>query len=444
MANRATRMAGGDATWLHLDRPRNRMIVNTVLWTAAPVDWDRVIDRLERHVIPDVERLRTRALDPPFTFGFWGGARWEPVPVAVEAHLVRTTLPGPGDDAALWAYVAEQAARPLPAQRPLWRVHAIDGYGPGSALLLRTHHAMADGTAIMRLVELLTGESGSAGAVPDGTEAGRPRVFDPVTWTDADVLTKLVAAIPGSAAPVTPLSGTKAAGWTAAVALDDLRRAGAGHGATVNDVGLAAVAGGLRRHLGAGEAGRELQAVVPVNLRGPGEAVTTALGNRFGLVFVPLPVDVRGAGARIRRVKAEMDRIKASREAQMVYDAFVVLGQSPRASARSWVDAFSRRARLVVTNIRGPAAPVRLGGAPVAGMALFVPSTGPVGIGVSICTYAGSVRFGLICDDAVVADADGLRQALGDALVEVVDPGSGEGGPGVAGEGPQDINDTVA
>ena len=44
------RVPAQDSLWLHLDRPENRMIVTSVLWTRTPVDPDRlrrlVSDRL--------------------------------------------------------------------------------------------------------------------------------------------------------------------------------------------------------------------------------------------------------------------------------------------------------------------------------------------------------------------------------------------------------------
>jgi diacylglycerol O-acyltransferase len=432
-----TRMAGADAAWLHVDRPRNRMIVNTVLWTGRPVDWDAVCDRITGRVVPAAVRLRTRAVDPLVPLGLWG-ARWDPQPVDLDAHVVRARLDPPGDAGTLGAYIAAEAARALPPDRPLWCLHAIDGFGGGSAALLRTHHAMADGTAIMRLVDLLT-EPGDDDDLAPEPEGAAPGAFAPGTWTDAGVLTKLVTARPNRTGPFgNPLSGTKAVEWTAAVPLAGLRGAGRDRDATVNDVALAAVAGGLRRYV-ADPGALDAEAVVPVNLRAPGEAVTTGLGNRFGLVFVPLPVDEPDVGRRIDRAKAAMDRIKGTHEAQMVYDAFTVLGRTTRTSARGWVDAFARRACVVVTNIRGPAAPVRLGGAPVQGLVLFVPSTGSVGVGISLCTYAGQARLGVISDDAVVPADDPIGPHLGAALAEAV---SG-GGAGVGGQSAEDLDDTV-
>jgi hypothetical protein len=66
--------------------------------------------------------------------------------------------------------------------------------------------------------------------------------------------------------------------------LADLRRITEGHGATINDVVLAACAGGVRRYLRRrGERPIQLKAMVPVNVRSDNGAAT--LGNRMSFIF---------------------------------------------------------------------------------------------------------------------------------------------------------------
>ena len=80
---------------------------------------------------------------------------------SVAAHLKRARLRAPGGDAQLHRYVSEQADQPLDSARPLWQAHLIDGYRAGCAILLRTHHALADGTALVQaLLTLVDDPSG--------------------------------------------------------------------------------------------------------------------------------------------------------------------------------------------------------------------------------------------------------------------------------------------
>jgi hypothetical protein len=36
------RLSSADTAWLHMDRPTNLMVINTVFLFDEPVDWDRV------------------------------------------------------------------------------------------------------------------------------------------------------------------------------------------------------------------------------------------------------------------------------------------------------------------------------------------------------------------------------------------------------------------
>ncbi|HET8951873.1 MAG TPA: hypothetical protein VFN44_15235, partial [Solirubrobacteraceae bacterium] len=68
-------------------------------------------------------------------------------------------------------------------------------------------------------------------------------------------------------------------------------------GTTVNDVLLSAMSGALRRYLvGRDSAVREIRAMVPFNLRQLDEPLPRDLGNRFGLVYLALPVGIEDAG----------------------------------------------------------------------------------------------------------------------------------------------------
>jgi hypothetical protein len=89
-----------------------------------------------------------------------------------------------------------------------------------------------------------------------------------------------------------------------------------------------------------------------------------------------------------------------------------VLGHTPGPAQRTWVDLFTGDAVAVVTNVRGPGERVALAGTAVAGMSVWVPSTGPLGIGVSVVSYAGDVMVGLVVDEGVVPHDTDLAGAL--------------------------------
>ena len=76
--------------------------------------------------------------------------------------------------------------------------------------------------------------------------------------------------------------------WGDPISLARVKHIAHAHGATVNDVLMAALSGALHHYLQErGGPAREIQAMVPFNLRPLEEPVPRDLGNKFGLVFLP-------------------------------------------------------------------------------------------------------------------------------------------------------------
>jgi diacylglycerol O-acyltransferase len=208
------------------------------------------------------------------------------------------------------------------------------------------------------------------------------------------------------------LSGSKVMTRSAPIPVTRLKEAGRPTESTLNDVVLAAVAVALRSLDGPGEPCLDVDVVVPIDLRPAESTADGTLGNWFGLAFVRLPVASNDRLERLEQVTKRMRQIKSSREGAVVLGSLDIMGREPAAAQRAWVDAFIGDAAAVVTNVKGPGSAVALAGTPVAGIALWVPSTGPLGIGVSVVSYAGQIVVGMVVDDGVVPDAAGLAGAL--------------------------------
>jgi diacylglycerol O-acyltransferase / wax synthase len=441
------RMAAADVAWLHMDRPTNLMVVNCVFWFDRPLNWDAVEAAFVERLIPAFPHFAMRVVDPPVTVG-GVSPRWEPVAdFRVADHLHRATLPAPGGEAELHAYAGEQVSVRLDPDRPLWSAHLLDGYGSGSAILLRTHHAIADGTALVQALLTLVDAPAEAGlrefTGESGTEpwllsVGRRTAqlgriaFD--GWTTAvsrpDQAWAGVRSLPQIAAMLLrlgfgrsdddsvlrgELSGTKQLTWATALPLSGVKSAGKRIGASVNDLALTAIAGALRRYLQ--ERGQEvtrLTATVPVNLRPADEPFDPGRGNQFGLAFVRLPVGEPDRRRRLEAVQVAMNRAKSTDEAVVVFHALAVMGAGPEKVEQAWLDLFAGRASAVITNIPGPSEQVSLAGVPLAGFTAWVPSTGPIGVGLSVCSYAGRIILGIAVDTALVDDSENLLRALSD------------------------------
>ena len=107
-----------------------------------------------------------------------------------------------------------------------------------------------------------------------------------------------------------------------------------------------------------------------------------------------------------------MDQVKSSREGAFVYTMLQWMGQLPAAVQHAWADAFAGQATAIVTHVIGPRHRVQLAGTPVAGIAGWVPVSGPLGLGLSIVSYAGQLTVGLASDARLLPDHDRLLGLL--------------------------------
>lgn len=325
-------------------------------------------------------------------------------------HHVRAVDPvsGPGGLAGLCATLM---TTPLPTDRPLWELLIVPGAsatGPG--LVLRIHHAVADGVAGIRLAQLLFGDEPAPG--PDVLPGPRP----PRTLRQRlDALgtgLKRVSSVFRSTVPPTVLLGPigpRRSVVFADVALPALAEGARTAGATVNDALLAAVGTAAERTLrAAGEpVPGVLPASVPVSLSDRGRS-----GNATGVMLVPLPTGDLDADTRLARIAAITRAAKAEARAQGTFEL---------TRTRWGSRLFARLARrqhfvaMFVTNVRGPDQVLAIAGAPLERVWPVAPIQGNVRLGVAALSYAG--RLGC----AAHVDADALRaDLLGPALADVL------------------------
>ena len=122
-------MPAADAAWLHMDRPVNPMVVNSVIWFDEPLDWELVKGVISRRIVDQFPRFRRRVGDP-----LGRPPRFEDdSEFDIEQHLHRLALPAPGDQAALQELVSDLITPPLDPTRPLWHAYLIEGYGERAA-----------------------------------------------------------------------------------------------------------------------------------------------------------------------------------------------------------------------------------------------------------------------------------------------------------------------
>jgi WS/DGAT/MGAT family acyltransferase len=442
------RMSRVDTAWLRMDNDVNLMMIVGV-WLLQPgITREALVARIHDKLLK-YDRFRQKVVEDPM------GASW----VAdddfdISHHLVQVHLhrrKGQSERAALQELVGELTTTPLNPTRPLWQFHLIDDYEGGSALIARVHHCIADGIALISVMMSITDggsdppprrrrspardEEPEADWLTDAvvkpltdltlkaigmTSQGlgkslellsKPQAFNSVDMARAgyQVVSDLAAlALMPDDSPTRlkgkPM-GAKRVAWGEPIPLDRVKAVGKALGCSVNDVLLACVAGAIGHYLrerGEDPGGKEIRAMVPVNLRPLSQA--HKLGNRFGLVPLVLPIGIDNPVQRVYAVRARMAELKGSYQPLLAFGVLAVAGLLIKPVQDALLGMFAKKATAVMTNVPGPAQPLQFCGSTLRQTMFWVPQSGDIGVGVSILSYGGGVQFGLITDKKLCPD----------------------------------------
>jgi WS/DGAT/MGAT family acyltransferase len=435
-------LSGVDRAWLLMERPTNPMMIVGLVVLGGVLGRARL-----RALIAERFLAFDRFRCVPVADSVGVGASWIPSSgFDIDDHVLLAALPKSAGQHELEALVGELASTPLNPGRPLWTFHLVERFGGGSAIIVRIHHCYADGIALVQVLLSLadaTPAGGAAGApgnqpgsahltTADPSAGFLPQVISRVLREGSDLLGKGLhyalhpidtqtvvrdgLKLAGELAhiamladdPATrlkqPLSGFRRVAWTDPISLEEVSTIGHVLGCTVNDVLVSALAGALGRYLesqGDQVSGVTIRAAVPVNMRSGGDA-QPVLGNRFGLVFVELPIGIRHPLERLYAVHAVMQKLKSSPQALVVLGLLSAIGNLPAAVEEPAIALFSAKASLVASNLPGPTTVLYFDGVPVTQLLFWVPQSGSIGTGVSMLAYCGRVQFGVIADRQVL------------------------------------------
>jgi diacylglycerol O-acyltransferase len=361
-------------------------------------------------------------------------------------HIGVHPLAAPAGETQLLQACQELARRRLDPARPLWELWLLPGLPDRRVgAFLRLHHVVADGAAALAAFGALLDQASDAPAPVEAswTPAPIPSVSELLRdnlrrrghelgrgWSGlthpGQTLARARMAWPAwrevlaeQPAPRTSLNHPVGADRRLAIIrsrLDHAKQIAHAHQATVNDVVLAVVAGGLRQLLGSrGEDvhGLTQRAMVTISLHDeqPGQAQ----GNKPGWMMVPLPLGEPDPVHRLELIAAETAARKHKARPQAGTGIFrFVAGQ------RAWYRHFPRQrsVNLVVTNAPGPPVPLYLAGARLLELFPMMPVMGNLTLVVAVLSYAGQLNLTAVADRDHCPDLEvfthGARTALDD------------------------------
>jgi diacylglycerol O-acyltransferase / wax synthase len=342
---------------------------------------------------------------------------------------------------------------PLSRERPLWELWIADQLDDGRVGVVgKAHHCMVDGIAAVELAALLLdlepdappdepdpwepAPAPSAAELVVGGVLDRARDGLRLASTSARAAAapgRLVAGVERSGralahslartAPVErlnePLSPYRHVG-TLSRSLDELRLVKRAFGTTVNDVLLAAAAGGVRRYLERHDAQpQRLKAMVPVNVR---SGAAGELGNRIAFLFIELPCHDPDPLARLAAVHLATREAKAAGEPEGADTVLELASYAPSPVQRvvSRIVASPSTFNVVVSNIPGPAEQLYMLGCPLREAYPIVPLAERHGLSIGFTTVAGGAFFCVYADRDSVPDPERLAGEIGGALDELI------------------------
>ncbi|QCO97997.1 wax ester/triacylglycerol synthase family O-acyltransferase [Arthrobacter sp. 24S4-2] len=394
------------------------------------------------HSLPHVRQLLYR---PRWRLGW---PLWVDAPSLNLADHVRVhPVDPPGDQSRLLQACAELASRRLDPARPMWEVWLLPGLPQGRVgLFLRMHHTMADGMAAVAAFGALLDSSADAPTPvsPSWTPTPMPTASELLRDNLGRQAHQLSRALIGLAHASDTLHRTRRAwpAWRELLAeqraprtslnrpvgadrrlailrsrLETITQIAHAHTAKVNDVVLAAVAGGLRELLsGRGEPVDRLtlRAVVPVSLHRE-QRVQEGSGNQDGWMVVPLPLGEPDAVRRLDLIKLQTAARKRHAHPQT--------GSGISGSIllqRAFLHGFARQRfiNIPVTNIPGPTVPLYLSGAQLLELFPVVSLMGNLALAVAVFSYNGQLNLTAIADQNACPDVEvfihGVNTALND------------------------------
>jgi WS/DGAT/MGAT family acyltransferase len=456
------RLSALDAAFVAVETPSAHMHVGWAAVCSPPREGQRpAFEELREHVaerLPRAPRYRQRMAPVPFSMH---NPEWIDDPkFDVDRHVLHSRA------SKLTEVIDECMSRPLRRDRPLWQLWIADRLEDGSiGVVGKAHHCMVDGIAAVELASLLLDpDPDPLPPEPDQWIPAEPpsppqlflRAFGDRLRDQLELAThtaRLVAsprrllgapgtalrigrAVAGSLRPApasTPLNEPISPRRHLALLerpLEDLRTIKRGFGATVNDVVLAASAGGVRRFLEErGEGPSRLKAMVPVNVRaedGDGD-----LGNRISFMFIDLPCEKADAASRFAAIRAEVGARKEEGEPEAADSVLRSLAYLPRTIqlAASRLVASPRVFNLVVSNIPGPTETLYMRGCELRCAFPVVPLADQHGLSIGFTTIRERACFGLYADRRSLPDSDALAVEIDrelDQLMELAEKGRTE------------------
>jgi WS/DGAT/MGAT family acyltransferase len=449
-------MTASDSVLWAIERdPELRSTVTAIALLDRPPDRRLLRKRVEA-AVQALPRLHQRVLEPRFGLG---QPRWlDDRSIDVDYHL-RTVAAPREDPRWLLDFAALLAEAGFDRDRPLWELVVVEELPGGQAALVqKVHHSLTDGVGGVELMQSMLdwkrhpdAEAGSVRAEEPAPPKAWRQVARPAACLTRTLTRGVPALVRGAADPVGSMSGGwhitgsltrlllpgrqrmsplfvgHSTNWRFDIHEEPLRAlhcAGAEAQGTINDVFVAALAGGLHRyHLKHGHDIAALRVTLPVSLRRPGDPLG---GNRFTPVRFALPIAEPDPEVRVRQVGALCRKWRQEPALPLTYGVATVLSLLPDSVTTTVMGSLLKGVDVVATNVRGVPRRCYIAGAELTREFAFAPPSGAA-LNVALVSHAGTACVGVTMDRTAVPDPDLFMTCLRESFAELVGLGQHQG-----------------
>jgi len=459
-----------DKTPMHIcgvsiyNEPRNKKKTRASYEEIIAYIQDRI------HVAPIMQQKLKRVP------GDWDRPYWiKDTEFSLPHHIHHIALPAPGNYQQFYKLCSEIMSRPLNLKKPLWELWVVEGLNDinglnqkSFALITKIHHACVDGTSGGQLVQMVNDLQPNAEPWPEDKSltlkderipgdyelramALANNVVSAFDYTASVAkrlpkLTRIASDLAkgkrqsgaGLSVPTTRFNKTPNENRTFYATSFDLEwlkaiRKNLVDGATINDVMVTIVAGGLRKYL---ESKGELPdlpmaAMLPKNLRDADDDARD--GNAVGGLLVNIHTDIDDDVERLAEVQkrtTEAKQFSEDADTDSLFPGLMGGFLYPRTGKRL-VKAQQRLKLMnrlgavglntIITNVPGPGFPLYHMGAKMVSFSGVPPLIDGVGIAHAIYSYCGNVQLSVMSCEDMLPDPESYEAFLQESYANLID-----------------------
>lgn len=385
----------------------NRSVIKGVLILEKPIEREKLELIFEEKIVKKFRRFRSKLVRRNFV-------ELMPEEVNIKNHVHELYLEDDfNSENHLRETLSEHVNKPFHPNRSPWEIYIVHNYVGGYVLMIRIHHAIGDGSALSMIFnELCDQEIKFPQCEPPKLsfwqKVGMFIVLVLLQFVNLiRVIWKSIYMIFGKSDPESPIkipihemASSKKICWTRPFKLDETKNIGKPFNATLNDIMLSVIAGGLDRYsvkkTKSGPLIRDIRCIHPINTRT--SPVIKNPGNDAAFLFALLPLGVEDPKMRLLEIKRRMDHLKSINEKTYAKFLIGLLNLIPGRMLKPAMDWMTSKVTVAVSNVRGPDFPLSIEGNQIKDCIGLLPSMHGIGVSCCIFSYNGTLRLGLTTD----------------------------------------------